>query len=458
MKSRRAFLTHAAATAFVTATSVAIEGAEESQRGPYPSVVPGRRPRIASVIRRENTLLRLGGDFSGVSMTWTADDRQLGVFGDSSGFLDLSKRDPYYTARLVSVSGKPPKPIFEDVASFPDEFCWRIHSWGDFHKGAVPYYGKSLLAVDGRIYVYLMTLADDFQWACKNDWSSAISHFAGAKLIYSPDGGRTWCNEDGSKPVVWELEGHRSQKNMIFWSEPKDAFAGPILLQMGKDYRGNRDGYVYIYGNGTADPSDEAARTSGLLVIRVPKTQVLDREAFEYFGGLKADGSAHWVKDIREQSAVLALSDGWGTDCVVHNDPLGIYMLTGSRVASIMSGRKQSTDQSWSPSSLGIWVAPQPWGPWTQVHEESTWLPGGDHGARPFSPQIAPKWISKNGKSFWLVWSDLQYRGSGGVGNEDDLYGRSCVSEEIFVERRRRWREHHPYWAFNSQRVDLVLR
>ena len=51
-------------------------------------------------------------------------------------------------------------------------------------------------------------------------------------------------------------------------------------------------------------------------------------------------------------------------------------------------------------------------GPWTQIHEEPAWTPAADPGARASQPQIAPKWISDDGTSFWLVWTAL------GVGRE----------------------------------------
>jgi hypothetical protein len=60
------------------------------------------------------------------------------------------------------------------------------------------------------------------------------------------------------------------------------------------------------------------------------------------------------------------------------------------------------------PSYLGFWIAPQPWGPWTQVHEETAWTPLGDGKARCYQPQISPKWLAEDGRSFWLVWTDFQ--------------------------------------------------
>ena len=47
--------------------------------------------------------------------------------------------------------------------------------------------------------------------------------------------------------------------------------------------------------------------------------------------------------------------------------------------------------------------------------------------ARAYQPQIAPKWISDDGKSFWLVWTDFQFVGP-----------------------------QRPYYSYNIQKVELV--
>ncbi len=79
------------------------------------------------------------------------------------------------------------------------------------------------------------------------------------------------------------------------------------------------------------------------------------------------------------------------------------------------------------PSYLGFWAATHPWGPWTQIHEEKEWTPSGDGAAHAYQPQIGPKWIAPDGKSFWLVWTDFQ-----------------------FIDGQR------PYYSFNTQKVELV--
>jgi hypothetical protein len=62
------------------------------------------------------------------------------------------------------------------------------------------------------------------------------------------------------------------------------------------------------------------------------------------------------------------------------------------------------------------------------VHEDTDWTPGGDKAARCYQPQVAPKWVSADGKSFWLVWTDFQ-----------DLKGGK------------------PYYSFNVQKVEVRL-
>jgi hypothetical protein len=102
------------------------------------------------------------------------------------------------------------------------------------------------------------------------------------------------------------------------------------------------------------------------------------------------------------------------------------------------------------PSYLGLYAAPDPWGPWEQIHEETAWTPGDDPAARAYQPQIAPAWIAPDGRSFWLVWTDFQLA----PGSEDVM----AVIEGTTSVRDfwARLRAAQPYYAFNAQRVELT--
>ena len=61
------------------------------------------------------------------------------------------------------------------------------------------YYRFGTLALDGGIYQFLGTPNHQF---ARSDGSALGARFVGAKPIYSPDNGNTWCNQDGSTPVA----------------------------------------------------------------------------------------------------------------------------------------------------------------------------------------------------------------------------------------------------------------
>jgi hypothetical protein len=415
------------------------------------------RTRIKSAIRREETTLRFEQcEGFGFPMTWAADGRQFVSLIDGWGVQEPIKR--FFHGRLFTVSGDPPKPILEDVAGYPD---WRM-TIPD--ADVASFFGGGCLALDGCIYHFLSTT--DYPWLRPDHSFSPKWDWAGAKLIYSPDNGRTWHNQNGT-PAVQEKWVARSRENMVFFDEePEGAFALLSILQMGRNYELNTDGYVYVYSpNGHSD-----GIMNELVMFRVPKSRILDRQSYEFFSGARLDGTAAWTRDISGRAVVHTFPRGWvnrhfpgetpwaWVPSVTYNAPLGLYMMTSW-------GTSCGPDGSWfaKPSYLGIWVAQTPWGPFTQIHEDLAWAPSNDIGARAWYPQIAPKWISDDGKSFWLVWSDIQYKGPAGETEHSDEGLRQAtkhVTDEaefvrIIVEYARK---HARYPFFNVQRVDLIVR
>ena len=281
------------------------------------------------------------------------------------------------------------------------------------------YYGFGILALNGCIYHFLSTPNHPFR--------QPGARFVGAKLIYSPDNGRTWRNQDGS-PLRWEVWDERSRENMAFFYEPGDAFSLLTVLQMGRNYEHNRDGYVYIY----APNGNEEGSMNQLVMFRVAKEKILDRSAYEYFVSRNPEGTANWSTDVTARGVVHSFPTGWVNSrihpyawhpSVVYNAPLGVYMM-------VNWGMGCARDGMWfgKPSYLGFWTAPKPWGPWTQVHEDTAWTPEEDSAARAYQPQIAPRWIAPDGQSFWLVFTDFQ---------------------EVAGER--------PYYSFNYQKVRISV-
>ncbi len=330
-------------------------------------------------------------------MTWAADDKQYAALCDGNGFAVPGDPQRYNNSRIYAITGTPPDHHFEYLPGYPQL------------DGGNGFYNFGILALDDHIYSFLSHMA-------KTPDREYHLAFVGAKLIYSPDNGKTWNNHDGS-PCTWADLKEPGRERNLFFHEPGDAFSLLTVLQMGRGYEHNTDGYVYIYA-----PNGNSPETMAQLVLcRTPKGKIRDRGAYEFFVGRNEHGSARWSRDIRDRGPVHTFPDGWVNyhlhpyawhPSVVFNKPLGVYMMANW-------GMGVDDKRTWfgKPSYLGFWIAPQPWGPWTQIHEERQWLSQGDSKTRAYQPQIAPKWIAPDGKSFWLVWTDFR-----SVGGKRPLY------------------------------------
>jgi hypothetical protein len=129
------------------------------------------------------------------------------------------------------------------------------------------------------------------------------------------------------------------------------------------------------------------------------------------------------------------------------------------------SGTGQGSTGGWfgTPSYLGFWVGSTPWGPFTQIHEELAWTPEDEPESRAFAPKIPPKWISDDGKSFWLVWTDYALKPTPEDLEEfnpdrDVVADLKTITDDAeFARAFHTWtnkRMLHP--SFNVQRVDVV--
>lgn len=447
MPTRRTFLKQSTAAGLAATTSIVTACSSAPSSTSKRTDVRKSGPRIQSVIRREETVRRYPYSGDNWHMSWSADDRLY--VSRCDGFSPWAVSKGMYNSRLLTISGEPQNAQFADVPTYPELLTYAV-------KDAPRYYNFGTLAVDQRIYQFLST------WNIPASNLASIKHnelrYIGAKLIYSPDNGRTWCNQDGSTPVVWEDWNHRSRETLVFFEEDQEAFSLTSILQMGKGYEYNRDGYIYVYApNGNTEGT-----MNELVMFRVAKGKLLDRRAYEYFAGLRADGSAQWAPDITSREVVHTFPRGWVNTLlhpfawqpsVMYNAPLGLYLM-----ANWATGPAPGGEWFGKPSYLGFWVSQNPWGPWEQIHEETAWLPGNDPKARAFAPQICPKWIAEDGKSFWLAWSD--YQGSPEAAEEARRRAEEFKHLDAGEVARAQVDIFHrllPNYIFNLQRVDLGI-
>ncbi len=104
---------------------------------------------------------------------------------------------------------------------------------------------------------------------------------------------------------------------------------------------------------------------SGLLVARVAAAAIEQPAAYEFFGGLGAEGAPRWVATV--EAAVPAAEEVWGQASVVWHPAVGRHVLA----TSSHFGRPRGIQLRWSATPWGPW---QPFGPgdgWLEVPERA---------------------------------------------------------------------------------------
>ena len=302
--------------------------------GPYP-----QSTIIPSLSFDWSTHRRLADDSDNWPITWADDDHQYTSWGDGPGF--GSSRASLGVARIAGSSP-------ETMAG--------TNSW----TGSGKSYG--ILSVQGVLYMWVSPGSDG-------------DNYQEARLYRSTDHGSSW-----------------TQANWAFTKA--DRLILPTFLQFGRDYAGAFDSHVYVYANHyQGETSLRVQKPGEIALLRVPKTAIMDRSQYEFFGGLDAKGNPLWTSTLSARQPVFTDANGvgWATGGVLYNAGLGRYLLITEYNIT-------------GEGNLGVFEAPKPWGPWRTVYY-------GNIGRASFYANFSAKWMSQDGRNFVLIFT--------GVGSDD---------------------------------------
>ncbi len=258
------------------------------------------------------------------------------AYGDGNGFEPQLKEK--LSLGLAKVLGAPPQIRGINLRSPSAE------AKGDGKKGRK---ASGILMVDGVLYMLVRNVSN-------------------SQLGWSEDHGQTWTWAD------WKFT---------------NSFGCPSFLNFGRNYSGARDEFVYIY---SPDSDNAYERADRMVLARVPKKKIRQREAYEFFVSVDEQNQPLWTKDIRGRGAVFTHAGNCYRSGITFHPTLKRYVWCQTGLGAdprFMGG-------------LAIYDAPEPWGPWTTVYFTSEWDVGPGE-----TSSIPNKWISGDGKSFYLVFS-----------------------------------------------------
>lgn len=285
---------------------------------------------VDSIIRRAS-----GSD--NWPITWADDDNQYTAYGDGWGFKPKTKKK--LSLGFAKVTGSPPD--FQGINI-------RTNTGERTGQGAKGAKASGLLCVDGVLYML-------------------VRNTSNSQIARSDDHGKTWTWCD------WKFT---------------TSFGAPTFLNLGRNYAGARDNFVYIYSHDSDSAYEPADR---FVMARIPKDKIIKREAYEFFQDIDESGQAVWTRDIREMRAVFINPGRCYRSGISYNAGLKRY---------IWCQTIYDKDDMRFKGGIGIFDAPQPWGPWTTVYYTEHWDIG------PGETNCLPtRWISKDGRSCYLLFS-----------------------------------------------------
>lgn len=294
-------------------------------------------------------------------MSWAKDGKTYAGIGDGYGF----SQDKFYYTLCQVFEVDPEKGIFsgKDVASeyFREFGHLIINEFGEQGSGQPNVKPSGMLALDDSLYFIIWDSSPSWDYGAAKD----------ARLLYSPDLGKTW------------------QDKGVFFPHK---FITPTFLQAGKNYEDAQDEYAYLYS-----PKYNWFEEDELFLARVPKEKIADRDSYEFFDGTPEKPS--WTKDIEWMRPTFYCPPKYIQQCeVIYTKALERYIMVQWKL-----GTEKYNPHNFHYSELYMVESPTPWGPWSLFHYDTRW--GMNSQDYRYNGRIPACLISEDGLEFYLQYS-----------------------------------------------------
>ena len=269
-------------------------------------------------------------------ITWADDGNLYTAYGDGYGF------EPKVPEKLslgyAKILGVPPNIRGINIRSQTGE------RKGEGSSGPK---ASGLLMVDNRLYML-------------------VRNTGNSQLAWSEDHARSWSWAE------WRF---------------KKSFGCPTFLNFGRNYENARDQFVYIC---SPDSDNAYSYADSMIMARVPKDRILNKNAYEFFSGMDPKGSPRFSFRIEDRKPVFRNKGKCRRSGISYHPGFRRYLWVqtfGPRDCRFEGG-------------IAVYDAPEPWGPWTTVYYSPKWDIGPGESA-----SFPTKWFLFDKRTAYLVFS-----------------------------------------------------
>ena len=355
---------------------------------------PTAKP-IKSLKRLDDTIHRFGGYGDNWHMSWADNDKVYVSLCDGT-FLpgaEGPKVPSEYNSRMYAITGDAPDLKFEFLPKYPNLLNEGGRNWSR-------YYNFGTLALDGKLYQFLSTPNHPFNEPHAEIRGGEVDLLAGQRGDVAESG---WVVARG----LGEVGGSHEEEHGVLRGAGRHVFADHRAADGAELFAEQRWLRLPLRAERQRRRNDERVGAMscaegscfGSGGIRVLCRGGCGRRGEVVWSDGGSGGGSHISQGLRQHEfASLRVAAECGLLCAgraVFNDELG-------------DGINQAWRVVWQAELLRLLDGAAAMGAVEAGLRRSRWTPGGDQAARCYQPQIAPKWISEDGKKFWFVWTDYQ--------------------------------------------------
>jgi hypothetical protein len=319
--------------------------------------------------------------------SWASNDTLYSPWTDGT-----TSRLDGYNEIAASYSGPFNNTTAQGIVVGDDPLTIRAYSLGLYTAPSSPYQGRypcGSLIFNGIWYygTYCLGPAGEAQYGDRIFNWPWMGPFVGFR--YSNDYGHTW------------REGPQTPEKPLFGETGINGYpvkiGSPHFIDFGKNMQYSPDGKAYLVAHG-ADTSDTKWRFwndswitgDQIYLLRVTPTieNINDLSKYEFYAGNDNSGNPVWTNDFKKIRPLLKWNNNMGCVTVTYNAPLKKYMMC-------------ITDGGNTCSKMNTYIleAENITGKWKIV----TYMK--EFGEQAYFVNIPSKFISKDGKTAWLLYS-----------------------------------------------------